>query len=59
MNNDMNFSDEMRYALFLTELMSVGVAMCSELLDQSQLKVLQARANKFLIDTAIKRAISQ
>jgi phosphoribosylaminoimidazole (AIR) synthetase len=59
MNNDTKFIDEMRYAMFLNDLVSDGVAMCSALLDYSALKVLNARGEKFIVDTAMRRRVAQ
>jgi hypothetical protein len=59
MDNDSKMMDEMRYAVFLTELVGVGVAMCSAVLEPSDLKVLTARGSKFIVDTALRRRVSQ
>jgi hypothetical protein len=57
--NNMQFQDETRYSMFLSELISDSVAMCSAVMDQSDVKVIQARGDKFLIDTAKKRSVKQ
>jgi hypothetical protein len=59
MNDEPKMMDEMRYAVFLTELVGISLAMCSALLQPSDMKVLTARGAKFIVDTATRRRVSQ
>jgi hypothetical protein len=59
MNNDTKFMDETRYAIFLNDVVQTSMIMCSSQLDYSGMKVLRARGEKFLIDTAVKRSAKQ
>jgi hypothetical protein len=59
MNNDTKFMDETRYAMFLNDILHTSMIMCSTQLDYSAMKVLSARGDKFLIETAVKRAVKQ